>query len=706
MLSAIAVDCRASTNSQDAVRPNILWIIAEDMGPELGYLGTPEVRTPAIDALAGNGMRYDNAFTVTPVCSTSRSSFMTGMYAMAIDAHNHRSHRDGTNPLPDGVRVLTDWLRPHGYWTGNIVKLTDDATGSKFYKGTGKTDWNFQRVQPPTGTDSKNSPIKKQPFDTRNWDDLKSHQPFYAQINFSETHRGFAWNTAHEHIEHPADPEKVVIPPYYPDHVVTRAVWAQYLNAVMAVDKKVAFIRKLLKRDNLEKNTIVIFMTDHGRAMPRGKQWPYDSGLKIPVVIYWPEGNPDLPPPNGYERGSVNQQLISSIDLAASTLAFAGVKKPSKMQGRVLLGETREPPRDIVFGGRDRGDETVFHVRTARDDRFRYIRNKYPGRPFLQMNAYKETSYPIIGLMRNLHKEGKLSGPAAMLVADSRPAEELYDLSKDPWEINNLADDPDYADEKSKLSKAIDDWMERINDRGRMPESAETVEFWRKKMEANYATKMSQRSDDWYLSHQSLGPHRETSNRTLPIKFKENFENGTENWEVLDPKTWKLKKVENNTTFEITERKSEYKPPVRSPGHIALIKDIEVGDFDLTFRVRSTKDTGNHRDCCVFFGYQDDQHFYYVHLGAKPDPHSGQIMIVKEAPRKAMTQNEKLVPWDNEWHDVKVERRLEAGTINVYFDDMATPHMSVRDKTFGPGLVGIGSFDDLNEFDDVVLRAE
>lgn len=188
------------------------------------------------------------------------------------------------------------------------------------------------------------------------------------------------------------------------------------------------------------------------------------------------------------------------------------------------------------------------------------------------------------------------------------------------------------------------------------------------------------------------------------VVFKENFEKGTDRWEILDPESWQLKKSNSGSAIEITSRGSKYKPPVRSPGHVALIKDLKVGSFDITFKVRSTKDTGNHRDCCVFFGYQDDQHFYYVHLGAKPDPHSGQIMIVKEAPRLALTKNEKLTPWDDAWHTVKVSRNLADGTIKVYFDDMNKPHMEVVDRNFGAGRVGIGSFDDLNAFDDIVIR--
>lgn len=188
------------------------------------------------------------------------------------------------------------------------------------------------------------------------------------------------------------------------------------------------------------------------------------------------------------------------------------------------------------------------------------------------------------------------------------------------------------------------------------------------------------------------------------VVFEEDFESGLDRWEILDPATWRVAEREGNRTLEITERGSAYKPTVRSPGHVALIKDLELGNFEITFKVRSTKDTGNHRDCCVFFAYQDDQHFYYAHLGAKPDPHSGQIMIVKEAPRLAITTNERLTPWDDQWHTVRVTHEVASGRIQVFFDDMTEPHMQVVDQRFSKGRIGIGSFDDLNEFDDVVVR--
>lgn len=188
------------------------------------------------------------------------------------------------------------------------------------------------------------------------------------------------------------------------------------------------------------------------------------------------------------------------------------------------------------------------------------------------------------------------------------------------------------------------------------------------------------------------------------VVFEENFEDGIERWEVLDPKTWKLSKRDGSMTFEITARSSEYKPPHRSPLHIALIKDLTLESFEMTFKVKSTKDTGNHRDCCVFFNYGDNEHFYYAHLGARPDPNSGQIMVVNEAARKNLTQNKNETPWDDQWHQVKIVRDAASGKIEIYFDDMEKPHMSVTDKTFTKGRIGIGSFDDLNAFDEIVIR--
>lgn len=187
----------------------------------------------------------------------------------------------------------------------------------------------------------------------------------------------------------------------------------------------------------------------------------------------------------------------------------------------------------------------------------------------------------------------------------------------------------------------------------------------------------------------------------LPLVFQDDFENGAGKWETTDDKAWTLQKSDGNQAFGLNKRKSDYQPEHRSPHNIAMIKGLELSDFDIRFKVKSTKDTGNHRDCCVFFCHQNASQFYYVHMGAKPDPHSGQIMIVNNAPRKAMTQNTRKTPWDDNWHEVRLTRNSKTGIIKVYFDDFTKPHMQVTDKTFKKGRIGIGSFDDMNDFDDV-----
>ena len=423
-------------------RPNILWLIGEDLGVELECYGTREVWTPTLNRLAQEGVRYTRFYTTAPVCSSSRSAFMTGMYATTIGAHHHRSHRGDGYRLPEGVRVLTDWMRDAGYTAANVAELPP-ACG---FKGTGKTDWNFA--------------YEGKPFDTNRWADLKARQPFFAQVNFSETHRKY-------HAPRRADPAKVELPPYYPDHPVTREDWAQYLDSATELDRKVGLVLRQLEEDGLADGTVVVFFGDNGQSHVRGKQFVYEEGLHVPLLIRWPK---KFPPPPQIRPGTVDDRLLCSIDLAPTMLALAGANKPPKMEGRIFLGDRAEPPREVVFGARDRCDETVFRLRTARDTRWRYIGNFTPERPFLQANAYKERSYPVWNLLKQLHAEGKLTPEQAVLCAPSMPEEELYDLEKDPHQVRNLAKSPEHGDILKRLRAALERWIEETNDQGRIPE--------------------------------------------------------------------------------------------------------------------------------------------------------------------------------------------------------------------------------------------
>jgi arylsulfatase A-like enzyme len=435
----------SGTISAAAERPNILWLVAEDFGPHLGCWGTKEVATPNLDALAASGVRYPRFFTTAPVCSPSRSALMTGMYQTTIGAHNHRSHRDDGYKLPEGVRVLTDWLRDAGYFTANVRELPSDFG----FKGSGKTDWNFTYEGPP--------------FDSDKWVDLKTHQPFFAQVNFQETHRTF-------HAPPHADPAKAEIPPYYPDHPVTRADWAKYLDSATELDRKVGLVLAQLEKDGLADDTVVVFFGDNGQAHVRGKQFCYDSGLNVPLIIRWPKA---FPAPQHFAAGTVDERLLASIDLAPTMLTIAGAKKPEKMEGEIFLGDSAGLPRKHVFGARDRCDETVFRFRTVRTERYRYIRNFTPERPFLQKNDYKQRQYPVWTLLPELDAAGKLTPLQKFLTAPSMPEEELYDVVADPHETKNLAQSADHQTVLKELRGVLERWIEESNDQGRELEPPE-----------------------------------------------------------------------------------------------------------------------------------------------------------------------------------------------------------------------------------------
>lgn len=436
-----------TANGPSPARPNFLWLIAEDFGPHLGCYGTKQVHTPHLDALARQGVRYTHFYTTAPVCSPSRSAFMTGMYATSIGAHNHRSHRDDGYRLPPGVRLLTEWLREAGYFTANIRKLPP-ACG---FRGTGKTDWNFA--------------VSGNPFDSDDWQELKAHEPFFAQVNFQETHRPFR---APRH----ADPAQVQIPPYYPDHPVTRADWAAYLDAATELDRKVGRVLAQLEADGLADRTVVFFFADNGEAHVRGKQFCYEEGLHVPLIVRWPQA---IPPPKHFQPGSVDTRLIEAIDLAPTLMELAGLSPPATMQGRSFLGDRARAARAYAFGARDRCDETVFRLRTVRDARYRYIRNFTPDRPFLQPNEYKEKQYPVWNLLKELYAQGKLTPVQAVLGQPAMPPEELYDLETDPFEITNLVESPAHQDVLERLRAALTQWIAETHDQGALLEPPEIV---------------------------------------------------------------------------------------------------------------------------------------------------------------------------------------------------------------------------------------
>jgi arylsulfatase A-like enzyme len=435
--------CAQATSAPQVRPPNILWIIAEDIGLDLGCYGEPLARTPNLDRLAAEGRIYRHAYSTAPVCSASRSAFITGMWQTAIGAHHHRSHRTDGYQLPSGVETIMDRLRRAGYFTANIRSF---PPGTPF-RGGGKTDWNFQ--------------VAGKPFDSDRWSDLKAHQPFFAQVNFFETHRVYQKAKTNA-----TDPAKVRLPPYLPDHPVAREDWARYLDNVAALDEKTGAVLNLLEREGLRDNTVVFWFGDNGRDDFRGKFYAYEQGCAVPLIVRWPGRVP---------TGSVNEELVSLIDVTATTLFAAGLPIPRRMHGRLLLGPEARP-REFLFTARDRIDETLDRVRTVRDGRFKYIRNYEPDRPYYQTFRYIEFEEynPLNALMKRLHAVGKLTPEQDRMFAERRPREELYDLDADPFEFQNLAAAPEHSAMLKRLRAALDRWIKETGDQGAIPEDPAT----------------------------------------------------------------------------------------------------------------------------------------------------------------------------------------------------------------------------------------
>ena len=458
-------------------RPNILWIVGENLKLDLGCYGAKNVKTPNLDKLASEGERYTKVFSTSPVCAPSRSAFFVGMYQTTSDTHNMRSHREDDYRLPEGVRPITHRLKDIGYYTANLKTMNGEEIGS------GKLDLNFVN--------------EGKLYDGSKWEDLKKNQPFFAQMNTLECEYDIydrnTWRQprvewkGEKHHEKIATAENVTPPPYYPDHPIVREEWARYLNSVSGMDKTIGRVLRQLEKDGLKENTIVMFFGDNGRIEPRGIHWCYDTGLHVPMIIRWPQG---FPAPSNYRAGAVKDEVISLIDLTSTTLGFAGINKPMGMHGRIFLGNQVGPERTYAFSARDRVDETVNRVRSVRGKKYHYIRNYYPDRHFTSLNRYKEKCFPIKPLMRKLMAQGKLSGPPADLMSPTVAPEQLFDTQADPHEIKNLADSkkPEHREALVRMRVALDTWIVETQDRGEFPEPEEIVAPFDKEMHDWFGT--------------------------------------------------------------------------------------------------------------------------------------------------------------------------------------------------------------------------
>lgn len=444
-------------------RPNVLWISTHDINPDLGayrgvWPGADAADTPYLDRFAAQGVRFDQAFAAAPVCAPSRSSVITGCFPTSIGTHNMRSK---AVPPPE-VRLLSEYFRAAGYFVTNNA-FTD-----------------FQVPLPGTAFDDCS--------DSAHWRDRPDpEQPFFAIFHGMDTHESQIYLSEDDFDEKVRDlptrhdPADVPVPPYHPDSEVYRTAWARYHDLVSLMDAWVGGLLADLAADGLERDTIVVFWSDHGAGFPRAKRWATEAGLRIPLILRWPAG---------IDGGRSRPDVVHLADLAPTMLQLCGLPIPDHMQARPLfgsLGEDLEQGR-YAFGGRDRMDEQRDSSRTVRDERFRYVRHRHPDRSFLQWQHFAE-KFPTWRELRTLvndearqraagERPDRMTSLQRAVTGPSKPAGELFDLVDDPHETVNLIDSPEHSDVVIRMSAALDDWIARVGDLGLIDED-ELEAAWR-----------------------------------------------------------------------------------------------------------------------------------------------------------------------------------------------------------------------------------
>ena len=425
-------------------RPNILWITCEDTSPLLGAYGDTFAVTPRLDAFARQSVRYDQAFAYTGVCAPSRSCLITGVYPLRLGSHHMRSNAR----LPADFKCFPEYLRGAGYYASNNVK----------------EDYNFVT---PRGTWDESS-------NRAHWRNRTPGQPFFSVFNFTVTHQSqifcddarYQQNTKRLTPAQRRDPAKVTVPPFHPDTPEFRKEWARHYENVTAMDYQVGDVLDELEKDGLAEDTIVFFFSDHGTGMPGVKMWAWGPSLRVPLLVRFPKKWQHLAPA---APGSATDRMVSFVDFAPTVLSLAGVALPAHFQGGAFLGPKAGPAREYVFGGKERQGEAVDCVRYVRDHRFQYLRNFLPHLPYGQYMSYN-WQHASMRQWEALHLEGKLSGSPARFFAPRKPVEELYDARNDPWQVRNLATDPAYASELTRLRAALEAQMRAAGDLGLLPE--------------------------------------------------------------------------------------------------------------------------------------------------------------------------------------------------------------------------------------------
>ena len=433
-------------------RPNILWIVAEDLSPIIPPFGDLTVDTPNLTRLADEGVRYTRVFSTSGVCAPSRASIATGMYQNRIGAHHMRTTSVvGEGPAglipyevvpPAYVKMQSQYFREAGYYTSNNAK----------------EDYQFRK--PITAWDDSSPQA--------HWRNRASGQPFFSIFNIGITHESQVWRQRNNPLLLANDAE-VPIPPYLPEtDIAVRDIRQVYSN-IIAMDREIGKLLSHLEEDDLVDDTIIFFYSDHGGPLPRQKRLLYDSGIRVPLIIRFP---------GKWRAGEIDDQLISFVDFKSTTLSLAGIEPPAYSDGRAFLGDFVETPtREYIHAAADRFDNEYDTIRAVRDSRYKYLRNYNLDKAYYLPLPYRE-QMPIMRELLQLNEQGKLNRFQAQWFREQKPLEELFDTDIDPYELQNLAQDPAYSNKLKELSDELDSWLLEVDDLGFTPENELIEHFW------------------------------------------------------------------------------------------------------------------------------------------------------------------------------------------------------------------------------------
>lgn len=446
---------------------NIIWISCEDIGPILSTYGNKAIKTPNIDRIAAEGVKYTNAYSTVGVCAPSRFSIITGMYPARLGAHNMRTGNHNNFKFPEDVFHKTNKgildtsgknVPEYEVVTPSYVKAFTEYLRAENYYCVNDNKCDYQFNAPFTAWDDV--------FGGGTYKNAPKDAPFFYVKNHYISHESRIWLRKDKPLT--VNPEEVTIPAYYPDIPIVRNDIARKYSNIEALDKEVGQLLDQLEADGVLDNSIIFFWSDHGGNLLRQKRAVGNSGLHVPLLIRYPDG---------YRAGEIDDRLVSLMDLGPTVMSLLGIKPPQHLDGRAFAGKYEQAPRKLIFGSADRFDESTDMQRSVLDGRYVYVKNFMPELPLIYRNKYRE-QIPMNAKLIALNQEKKLKGDASYIFMDTKPLEEFYDLQNDPYEVHNLAKDPNYATKIKGYRKALKDWQLEIEDKGFVPEHDLIEMFW------------------------------------------------------------------------------------------------------------------------------------------------------------------------------------------------------------------------------------